>query len=184
LFTARLEAKRKARVLALALCLLVLSAPANDYSGNLEVFGKHTCTPRLPAELAGARTVTWLKLSDTFSNETARARLSDAAFRAHVNGLNYVMWRESGGYLDALDIRRCLDVEDQQAAVDELVAAGFWKPEDDGGYRIIHAMDDQRTPGEVAAARERTAARVRAHRARRCRDGKHDEHCPPDCPAR
>jgi len=69
--------------------------------------------------------VTWLKLSDDFHDQCAA--LSDAAYRTHVEALGWVMRRETGGSLSRRDVLRCIETEDPDAAIEELLAGGFWK---------------------------------------------------------
>jgi hypothetical protein len=107
--------------------------------------------------------MTWLKLSDDFADDCARASLSDAAMRTHVEGLIWTMRRETGGQLNRLDVRRAIETLDPDSAVAELVKAGFWA-EQDGGWLILHAMDDQPEPDLIAARRAKTSERVRKHR--------------------
>lgn len=105
--------------------------------------------------------MTWLKLSDDFSDECAE--LSDAAYRSHVEALGWCMRRETGGLLTKRDIRRCLETEDPWAAVDELLEAGFWVREGES-YRIVHHINHQPEPDVLARRRERAAERQRKQR--------------------
>jgi hypothetical protein len=109
--------------------------------------------------------MTWLKLSDDFADDCARAGLSDAAFRTHIEGLVWAMRRETGGYLDDLDIRRAIETENAAAAIAELLAVGFWVRELHG-YRIVHAMDQQVEPEVIAHRRKLAADRKRRQRRR------------------
>ncbi len=107
--------------------------------------------------------MTWLKLSDDFSDECARVGLSDAAFRTHVEGLLWTMRRETDGVLDRLDVRRLAETRDADAAIAELVAAGFWTAHGDH-WRIHHHMQHQPESDVISKRRENTADRVRRHR--------------------
>jgi hypothetical protein len=109
--------------------------------------------------------MTWTKLSDDFADDCARAGLSDAAVRTHVDGLVWTMRRQTGGRLDSLDVRRGLETADPQAAIAELLAAGFWV-RDGEGYLIRHHMEHQPEPDVIRKRREKTAERVRRHRRR------------------
>ncbi|MBB3041146.1 hypothetical protein [Nocardioides soli] len=108
--------------------------------------------------------MTWTKLSDDFGVDCRD--LSDAAFRTHVEGLSWVMKRETGGYLDARDIRRFGESPHAEMAIAELVACGWWSIEGQG-YRIHHHMEHQPEPDLVARRRELTAERVRKHRRKK-----------------
>ena len=110
--------------------------------------------------------MTWTKLSDDFGDDCARAGLSDAAFRLHVEGLLWAMRRENGGHVDLRDIARFADASDPTAAVVELVAAGFWQ-RDGKDCRIVHHMEHQPEPEVLAARRKKTAERLRRHRRER-----------------
>lgn len=110
--------------------------------------------------------MTWLKTSDDFPMECAQVRLSDAAFRTHVEGLSWVMAKETGGYVSARALKRFAETENWDAAVDELVAVGFWRRVD-GGWQIVHHMEHQPTPEQLTAQRANNAAKQARHRARR-----------------
>lgn len=105
----------------------------------------------------------WLKLSDDFADDCARAGISNEAFRTHVEGLTWAMRRLTGGRLTELDIRRCCEVEEPHLAIKELVQRGFWI-EAAEGWQIVHGMDDQRRPEQIEA--DRAKARERMQRAR------------------
>ena len=107
--------------------------------------------------------MTWTKLSDDFGDECARAGLSDAAFRLHVEGLCWTMRRESDGYIDQRDLDRFAETPNPAAALAELLAVGYWL-RDGRGYRIHHHMEHQPEPDLLAARRKTTAERVRRHR--------------------
>ena len=108
--------------------------------------------------------MTWTKLSDDFGDDCRD--LSDAAFRTHTEGLIWAMRRETGGYVDARDVRRFAESPHAQAAVAELVACGWWSIERQG-YRINHHMEHQPEPELIARRREMTAERVRKHRLKK-----------------
>lgn len=110
--------------------------------------------------------MTWTRNGDEFAEECARARLSDAAYRTHSEGLIYVMKREiEGAVIDDVAIRYHLNSPDREKAICELVAVGFWIDEGDGTYRVTHHADVQEEL-EVIKAR-RAAGRERARRYRR-----------------
>lgn len=108
--------------------------------------------------------MTWLKLSDDFADDLARIGLSDAAFRAHVEGLLWSMRRETGGELDRIAVRRCIEVADPDAAIQELVDAGLWARLPGGGFQVVHGMDVQVEPDVMAKRREANAERQRRKR--------------------
>ena len=115
----------------------------------------------------------WLKLSDDFALRLSRKRISDAAFRTHIEALSWTMSRESGGAIDAIDIRRFADSEQAQDAVRELLEKGIWceeKREEDGEerhyFRLMMGMEDQLTPAQITARRAGNAVRKREERER------------------
>ena len=115
----------------------------------------------------------WLKLSDDFALQLSRKRISDAAFRTHIEALSWTMSRESGGAIDAIDIRRFADSEQAQDAVRELLEKGIWceeKREEDGAerhyFRLMMGMEDQLTPEQIATTRAANALRQRQLRER------------------
>jgi hypothetical protein len=108
--------------------------------------------------------VTWLKLPDDFADDCARMKLSDAAFRTHIEGLLWTMRRETGGFLDDRDIARAIETVNPTAAIAELTAVGFWQPLGTGGLRIVHAMQHQPEPDLIAKRREASQERVRKYR--------------------
>jgi hypothetical protein len=110
--------------------------------------------------------VTWLKLSDDFSEDCVRAGLSDSAYRTHVDGLIWTMRRGTDGTLDQIDIRKGLDSERVPESIEELCAVGFWRKEG-SGYRIVHHMEHQPEAAVVEARKAATAERVRKHRMKK-----------------
>src|SRR5271166_4065258 len=91
--------------------------------------------------------MTWTKLSDDFSDDCWR--LSDAAWRLHVEGL---LWSNR----KLLDLR--LDKDEMRLwakhpeAAPELLACGWWRDDGDA-YVIIHHACYQR-PSEAVLARQ------------------------------
>jgi hypothetical protein len=116
--------------------------------------------------------MTWTKLSDDFADDCARAGLSDAAFRTHVEGLTWSMRRETGGYLDRVDVRKALETKNVAAAIAELLAVGFWQ-QTEHGYVVRHHMEHQPEPEIIAKRRELAAERNR--KLRRKKAGLDDE---------
>lgn len=102
--------------------------------------------------------MTWTKLGDEFSVECRD--LSDAAFRTHVEGLLWVMKRETGGYLETREVRRFAESPHAEMALTELVSVGWWSI-DGQGYRINHHMEHQPEPDLLAKRREAAAERQR-----------------------
>lgn len=109
----------------------------------------------------------WLLLSDDFAEDVARVELSDAAFRTHVEGLLWTMRRLTDGRIGPRELRRLAETEDPQAAVRELVAAGFWTGLPDGGFQIQHAMEHQPEAEVVETRRRQNAERQARHRRKK-----------------
>jgi hypothetical protein len=92
--------------------------------------------------------VTWTKLSDDFSDDCWE--LSDAAYRLHVEGLNWTMRKLNSGRLAKDEMLRWAK---RPGAAEELVARGYWR--DEGNYfAIVHHIGYQREPDKVLAQQE------------------------------
>lgn len=107
--------------------------------------------------------MTWTKIAENFPEDCARAQLSDAAVRTHLEGLVWAMRRENDGRLLRRDLARLADTSDPTAAAAELVAAGFWAQLPDG-WQIEHQMEHQPESEVIAARRDLNAERQRKHR--------------------
>ena len=140
-----------------------------------------TWPPAWPSSWACASTtcwpdMTWLKLSDDFGDECARASLTDAAFRTHVEALLWTMRRETEGRLSRRDVTRFGESDATSDAVRELLAAGFWVvDEDTNGYRVVHHMEHQPESAVLQVRRRMAAERQRRHRRRAAGLSRRDE---------
>lgn len=94
--------------------------------------------------------MTWTKLSDDFSDDCWE--LSDAAYRLHVEGLNWSNRKLLDCRLPKDEVRRWAK---RPEAVGELVACGWWSDEGDH-YTIRHHACYQRTAEQVLAQQERS----------------------------
>ena len=93
--------------------------------------------------------MTWTKLSDDFTDDCWR--LSDAAFRVHVEALVWSNRKLLDLVIEVDDLHQLASKSASTAeAVAELVGAGWWEPIDDG-FRIIHHGVYQRTAEAVLA---------------------------------
>ena len=110
--------------------------------------------------------MTWTKLSDDYADDCARVTLSDAAFRTHTEGLIWTMRRETGGYIEAREVKRFAESPHAEMAVAELVALGWWVI-DGQGYRIEHHMEHQPEPDVIEARRKLSAERQKRHRRKK-----------------
>jgi hypothetical protein len=104
--------------------------------------------------------MSWLKLSDDFGAECSG--LSDGALRTHVEGLLYVMGRETGGRIPKRALGWFAGTENPGKAVAELLDC-FWRDHGDA-YEVVHHLDHQRAPDELARTRKLTAERQRRWR--------------------
>jgi hypothetical protein len=107
--------------------------------------------------------MTWTKLSDTFGSEVSR--LSDAAFRMHVEGLLYVMRNETGGLIPTEALGWFAGTEDPGKAVAVLLDRSFWIDRGDA-YEVVHHMEHQPEPDVIAKRRENDAKRQARKRRR------------------
>jgi hypothetical protein len=88
--------------------------------------------------------VTWTKLGDEFAGETAR--LSDAAFRTHVEALIWSNHRLLDLMIPQRDVRRLAETLDMDEAVKELIESGWWEERGDAywiGCRFPHWQQDK-----------------------------------------
>ncbi|SNR35736.1 hypothetical protein [Blastococcus mobilis] len=106
----------------------------------------------------------WLKLSDDFGDDAARAGLSDASVRTHIEALLWIMRREGEPVLDRRDLRRALESSQAEEAVAQLLATGWWQRLDDGRFRVLQSMNDQLEPEVIVRRREAAAERQRRKR--------------------
>ena len=83
--------------------------------------------------------MTWLKLADEFAKECRRARISDAAFRVHVEALCFAMDDENGGVIYKDDLLSISRVTDPLAAVEELCDSSFWERISESKWQILHS---------------------------------------------
>lgn len=102
--------------------------------------------------------MTWLKLSDDFSEDCERAGLSDAAYRLHVEALNWTMHRITDGRISRQDLRKLASSVDPELIASELVARDFWHGLN-GEWQIHHQMEHQLTPEQIAATAAGNAKR-------------------------
>ena len=85
--------------------------------------------------------MTWTKFGTEFRDECAEAALSDAAFRTHVEAIMYLFGIESMDMrIQRRLVRKWAGSDHYQAAVDELVARGFWIVDGDD-WRVVHHED-------------------------------------------
>lgn len=85
--------------------------------------------------------MTWSKFGTEYRDECAEAGLSDAAFRTHTEALMYLYGIESGDmHVKRQLVRKWAGSDNYQAAVSELVAAGFWNTAGND-WQVVHHGD-------------------------------------------
>lgn len=114
----------------------------------------------------------WVKTSDAYPDRCAAVDLSDAAYRTHHEAISWVMRRENGPLISKRDVDRFAESPMADAAVVELLDAGFWRPAA-GGYEVVMGMEHQPEPEVIEARRMADAERQR--RSRRKRAGLPDD---------
>lgn len=105
-----------------------------------------------------------LNLHEDFGEECIRAGLSDAAFRTHVEGLLWAMYRKSDGLINTNHLHRFTETSDPQQSVAELVERGFWCVASEDRLQIEHGMGHQLTAAAAEERRRKTAVRRRRYR--------------------
>lgn len=131
----------------------------------------HKRTHILPrsSRLHGGTVVTWLKLDDEFDDECLAADLSESACWTHVQGLLFAMRHNTGGAITDRQFKRFAETKEPARAAQQLVDAGFWR-RTAGGFVVVHHMDKQPTPEQVAARKAADAARQSKARQKRADD--------------
>jgi hypothetical protein len=104
--------------------------------------------------------VTWLKLSDDYSDDCWE--LSDEAYRLHTEALNWIMRKLTRGVILKSEMLRWAK---HPEAADELVQRGYWLDKGDR-FLVVHQMAYQRTPEKVLAQSEANTANRAKGKAR------------------
>jgi len=96
--------------------------------------------------------MTWLKMDDGFTEHPKIVDLSDAAFRAHIEGLTYCARNLTNGVIPGgINGKLCT-----KAVRQELVDAGVWESEG-RAIRIHDYLDWNPSKDQVLAERSRKA---------------------------
>jgi hypothetical protein len=111
--------------------------------------------------------LTWTKHGDEFCDQLARADLTDAAFRTHVEAIAWIY------RVEALDlripkrlVRRIATSDDYETAVKELAAVRFWRDRGEH-WEVLHHGEVIRQ--SIQQQRAKKARDLRAKRAERRR---------------
>jgi hypothetical protein len=97
----------------------------------------------------------WTKLGDEFSDEARE--LSDAAFRTHVEALCWSNRRLLDLAIEKRDLKRFAETGTPDAAVEELIDAGWWQDCGDAWYVGTRFSEWQRDRSQVEHRREQQA---------------------------
>lgn len=106
--------------------------------------------------------MTWTKLGQEFTDEAST--LSDAAFRTHVEALCWSNRRGLDLTIPAGEVKRFAETADPDAAIRELLVAGWWEPAAGGWFIGTRFADWQLEHAVVEHRRELNAVRQRRHR--------------------
>lgn len=112
--------------------------------------------------------MTWTKTTDTYPRDARRARLTDAAYRLHHEGLTWVNHLETGPDIDRDDLGVLSGIRPlarAEEAVAALLAAGWWRETSDG-WAVVEHYGDQIEPTVLARRREADRERQRRKRAK------------------
>jgi hypothetical protein len=114
--------------------------------------------------------MTWTKLGAEFFDDCADRGLSDAAVRTHVEAIGFVYRLESDGLeIQRHLLRRFAGSGEAEAAVAELVRAGFWRGTRKGWVLVHHAEVVRQSLAAQLTKRDRDR---RAQEDKRDRDRK------------
>ncbi|MFT4010881.1 MAG: hypothetical protein QM655_12665 [Nocardioidaceae bacterium] len=110
--------------------------------------------------------MTWTKLGSELSDEAASVDLSDAAYRTHVEAIQWLYGIEQNDCLiPARVIRRFAGSPHHEAAITELVNLGWWRIQKQG-YEVVHHGDVIRS-SIAAQLKKRNGDKERQRRRRR-----------------
>lgn len=117
----------------------------------------------------------WVRHSDNFAEEMDAQGLSTDAVTLYVAGLCYCNRLENDGQIPRHKAPRLYTMDDPDAAIKELIAAGYWA-ETEAGYRVVGQYGEigksgngamQPSRASLEAKRADTARRTREWRERR-----------------
>lgn len=106
--------------------------------------------------------MTWTKLGQEFPDDARK--LSDAAFRTHVEGLCWANRVGSDLIVEADDLGRFAATAEPKVAIAELVAKGWWETRREGWYLGLRRKEWQLESSVVEKRREMNAVRQQRHR--------------------
>lgn len=106
--------------------------------------------------------MTWSKFGEEFGD--AARKLSDSAFRTHVEAVMWSNRRLQDLMIEHDDVRRFAETPTPDAAIHELVESGWWQKIPTGWYIGCRFAEWQLESTVVEVRREQTALRQRRHR--------------------
>jgi len=112
--------------------------------------------------------MTWSKLGDEFSDDMANRGISDAAYRTHVEAIQWIYRVERYDcHVPKSLVRRFAGSDEYELAIKELIERDMWT---DGGdhYAVRHHGDVIRQ--SLSAQHKKTERDRRAQQAKRARD--------------
>ena len=110
--------------------------------------------------------MTWAKYGDQYSDDIAKAGLSDAAYRTHTEAIGWLYRVEDTALrIPKTVVRRFAGSDGYEAAIRELLACGYWR-EDSREYVVEHHAEVIRQ-SLAAQLLKRETERNRLRRKRR-----------------
>jgi hypothetical protein len=95
----------------------------------------------------------WLKIDDAFPEHMKVVGLSDRAFRIHVSALCFCARNLTDGHVPEPTVRAL--TLGKKTPINDLVRAGLWHENGDGGFVINDYLDYNPSRAHVQAERER-----------------------------
>lgn len=105
--------------------------------------------------------MTWVKLTDVFPEDPRVSELSHRAFRLHVTALCYCSRNLTDGHVTGNALRAIAGSAGvARSTVADLLSAGLWAQNGDGGYLIPKFLDYNPSAEQVRADREQARLRM------------------------
>lgn len=111
--------------------------------------------------------MTWVRLDDAMTEHPKCVGLSPFAWTLWVHALCYSSRNLTDGHIPQAMLSRLSALREPEPAAAELVDAGLWRVEKDGGWVIHDYLSHQRSRSQVQEDRDAAARRQREARERR-----------------